>query len=78
MNNDLPAIVRSEFIADVAAERKALEAEAEYLNETATDAFESRGWPMSVTLDCDCHVTRTQLTGERKWDLCPTHEGLNP
>lgn len=54
------------------------EREAEYLNETATDRFESRGWPLSVTLDCDCHVTRTQLSGERKWDLCPTHEGLNP
>lgn len=51
-----------------------LKAEAEYLNECATDRFESRGWPPRVTLDCECQVER--LEGRRLWTLCPRHESM--
>jgi hypothetical protein len=68
--------IRSEEVSALRKRKQEIERECEYLNECATDAFESRGWPMSVTLDCDCHVTRTELSGERGWKKCNQHEEL--
>lgn len=77
------AQVRSEEIADHAQRKQEIERECEYLNESATDAFESSGWERSVTLTCGCHVHIKRVDDgmeswwtERDWTPCTTHEEL--
>jgi hypothetical protein len=78
MNDIVTGLERTTEVCERVSKEIDRERECEYLNECATDAFSSRGWPMSVTLDCACHVTRTERSGERKWRLCDQHQGLEP
>jgi hypothetical protein len=77
------AQVRSEEVSDHEQRKAELKREAEHLNECASDAFESSGWPRSITLDCGCEVSVKRVDDgmeswwtERDWTPCTTHEEL--
>jgi hypothetical protein len=77
--------IRSEEVSALRKRKQEIERECEYLNETATDAFESSGWERSVTLTCGCEVRIKRVDDgmeswwtEREWTMCDKHEGLDP
>jgi hypothetical protein len=77
--------IRSEEVSALRKRKAEIERECEYLNESATDAFESSGWERSVTLTCGCHVHIKRCDDgmeswwtERVWTMCEKHEGLEP
>lgn len=83
MNDIVTGLERTAEVCERISKEIDRERECEYLNECATDKFESSGWERSVTLTCGCHVHIKRVDDgmeswwtERDWTPCTTHEEL--